>query len=856
MEASPAIATAATAALDCQVVAQRGVPPPALPIEHVLPALRDALSRRSSAVLQAPPGAGKTTRVPLALLGAPWLGDQRIVMLEPRRLAARAAARRMATTLEEPVGGTVGFRVRGETRVGASTRVEVVTEGVLTRMLLADPTLAGTGLVIFDEFHERSVHADLGLALALHSQSLVRPDLRILVMSATLDGASVSALLDDAPVVTSEGRAHPVAIRYDGRRDERRVEDAVAIAVRAALAHDPGSVLAFLPGAAEIRRCAASLTRGALPVDVEVLSLYGDMPAEAQDRAIAPVPAGRRKVVLATSIAETSLTIEGVRVVVDSGLSRVPRFSPRTGMMRLETVRVSRVSAEQRSGRAGRTAAGVCHRLWFAEEDAHLPARSIPEILETDLAPLALDLAVAGIVDPAELRWLDAPPAAALSQARKLLTELGAITVALHITSHGMEMASLGLHPRLSHMVLRARARGAGATGCAVAALLQERDVFRRDSHLRDPDLRARVAAVIQDDGMGNADVDRDALRRVREQSRVWRELLRIPNAERMDEHDTGVLLALAYPDRVAQRRPGEGERFLLRNGTGAELTDPGSLAASSFLVAAELDGRSPQARIYLAAPLGRASLDDLFADDIAQEDVVEWDSASEAIAAVRRQRLGAIVLHEGKLSRLDADVAAQVIADAIGRGELALPWTPAAERLRDRVAFMRTFNADWPEFSDTELKSTVNDWLRPHLSGIRRRADVEKLDLATILLGTLNWEQRRQLDELAPTHVVVPTGSSLPIDYGDPTAPVLAVRLQEMFGLTETPRVGGGRISLTLRLLSPAYRPVQVTRDLAGFWRSSYFDVRKDLRGRYPKHEWPEDPLGATPTKRAKPRR
>jgi len=833
-----------------------GISPDALPIDHVLPALRDALEQRSSAVLQAPPGAGKTTRVPLSLMGAHWLGNQRIVMLEPRRLAARAAARRMASSLGESVGVTVGFRVRGETRVSASTRIEVVTEGVLTRMLLTDPTLAGTGLVIFDEFHERSVQADAGLALTLHSQALVRPDLRVLVMSATLDGASVSVLLNTAPVIVSQGRSHPVAVRYAGTRAGQRVEDAVALAVRDALTHDEGGVLAFLPGVAEIRRCAAALTRDSLPLDVDVLPLYGDLHADAQDRAIAPGLPGRRKVVLATSIAETSLTIEGVRVVIDSGTARVPRFSPRTGMMRLETVRVSRASADQRSGRAGRTAPGVCYRLWPASEDAHLLEQSTPEILETDLAPLALDLAVAGIDDPSELRWLDPPPAAALSQARALLTQLGALTGTARITAHGIAMAALALHPRLAHMVLEARARGLGATGSVVAALLQERDILRRATPVRETDLGARIAIVAGEGGSGHADVDRDALRRVRELSRTWRQQLRIPNAERVDELAAGLLLALAYPDRVGQRRRANGDRFLLRNGTGAVLADPGPMSASAFIVAAELDGRSPEARIYLAASLERDVLDELFAAEITNDAVVEWSSANDALVAVRRSRLGAIVLHESKLSHLDPDLSSAVIAGAIECGVLPLPWTPAAIRLSERVAFLHQLDVGWPCFSDAILRRTVRHWLLPHLHGVRRRADVEKLDLSAILLSTLAWEQRRRLDELAPTHAVVPTGSSLPIDYGDPASPVLAVRLQELFGLVDTPRVGGGRVPLTLHLLSPANRPVQVTQDLAGFWRSSYFAVRKDLRGRYPKHEWPEDPINALPTRRAKPRR
>jgi ATP-dependent helicase HrpB len=730
-----------------------------LPIEQALPALHDALGRSPSAVLQAPPGAGKTTRVPLALLESPWLQGRRILMLEPRRLAARAAARRMATMLGEVVGATVGFRVRGESRVGAATRVEVVTEGVLTRMLLDDSTLERYGAVLFDEFHERSIHADLGLALTLQTQELLRPDLRLLVMSATLDGLSISALLGNAPIVSSEGRRYPVEVRHIPTASGARIEDVVAATVRAALTRDQGSILAFLPGQAEIRRCLGALERSGLRDDVRLLPLYGDLSPAAQDAAIAPAQRGVRKVVLATSIAETSLTIEGVTIVVDSGLSRVSRFSARSGMSRLETVRVSRSSADQRSGRAGRTAPGISYRLWAAEEDAHLPDRARPEILETDLASLALDLAAAGIHDPRELRWLDPPPAAALAHARTLLRELGAIDETHRITPHGREISSFGLHPRLAHMLLSARAIGLGATACVIAALLEERDVLRRDAQFRDLDLRSRVLLIIEAAQNIGGDVERDAVRRVREQSRVWREQLRVAAAERVDEHATGRLLALAYPERVAQRRAGSGDRYLLRNGSGAVLHDPGVLANSPYLAIADLDGRSPQARIYLAAPIDREEIDASFAADVEIEEVVAWDADADAVLAVRRERLGAIILHEGALRTVDANASAQVILDAIRRGDLSLPWSESTQRLRDRVEFLRTLDPSWPDFSEPTLIDQLDDWLRPHLDGVRRRAQVDQLPIHDLLLGLLTWEQRRQLDELAPTHLVVPTG-------------------------------------------------------------------------------------------------
>ncbi len=825
-----------------------------LPIHDVLPQLRHALAEDGRAVLQAPPGAGKTTGVPLALLDEAWLDGRGILMLEPRRLATRAAARRMSSMLGETVGATVGFRVRGESRVGSSTRVEVVTEGILTRMLLDDPTLERVGLLVFDEFHERSINADVGLALALHSRELLRPDLRVLVMSATLDGQGVAALLDGAPVVTSEGRMFSVERRYLPPRRDARVEDLVASAVRHALAHDDGSVLAFLPGAGEVHRCLARLERSGVPGDVRLFPLYGDLAGPEQDAAIAPAPPGQRKVVLATSIAETSLTIEGVRVVVDGGLSRVPRFSPRTGMSRLETVRVSRSSADQRAGRAGRTSPGIAYRVWPPEEDAHLVDRPRPEILEADLAPLALDLAAAGVADPSELRWIDTPPAVALTEARTLLRQLGALDASHAITPHGRAIASLGLHPRIAHMLVMARDRGLGATASVIAALLDERDLLARSSVVRDADLGTRVA-IVADHGRAPGDVDRETLRRVREQGRRLHEALRIPRDEPVDESASGALLALAYPDRVAQRRSGDDARFLLRNGVGAVLAQSGALSVAPFLAVADLDGKAPHARIFLAAALQREEVDELFAGDIETTDVLEWDSASGAVTGVRRSRLGAIVLRESMLRDVDRTRRAHVVLEALRCGDgIALPWSEAAIRLRERVAFLATLDPSWPVLDEHSLLAN-EDVMLPHLLDVRRRADLEKLPLVELLMERLGWEQRRLLDELAPTHIVVPTGSRIPVDYSDPSAPALSVRLQEMFGLAETPRVGGGRVPVTLHLLSPARRPVQVTRDLAGFWRSSYFSVRKDLRGRYPRHEWPEDPLNAAPTRRAKPR-
>ena len=831
---------------------------PGLPIDAVIPALREALAAHEAAVLQAPPGAGKTTRVPLALVDEPWLEQRTIVMLEPRRLAARAAAAHMARLLGERIGETVGHRVRLDTRVGPRTRIEVVTEGVLGRMLQEDPALERVGLVIFDEFHERSLHADVGLAMTLQSRAVLRPDLRILVMSATLDGVAVSALLGDAPTIASEGRAYPVETRHLPRRPEQRLEAHVARAVREAIEREPGDVLVFLPGAAEIRRVAAMLEESALPAAVRVIPLHGTLPHEQQDAAIAPSPPGRRKVVLATSIAETSLTIEGVRVVIDSGVMRVPRFSPRSGMTRLETVRVSRASADQRRGRAGRTGPGVAYRLWDAHEDATLVPHASPEILEADLAPLVLMLAEAGITDPAELSWLDAPPDAAWAQARELLAQLDAIDETFRITPHGRRMAALAMHPRLAHMLLAA-GPGLGGLACDIAGLIGERDVVRREGDAGDADLRLRLELLRGRTGeremVHGLSVDRDAVRRAREQAREWRVKMGV-NAEAPDAIDhAGAVLALAYPDRIAQRRSAEaGGRFLLRNGRGAVLPSAQALSGEPYIVVAELDDRKPEARIFLAAPTTLDELEATCRNQIVREEIIAWDDATASVQARRRERLGAIVLADAPLRDADpARVAAALVDRVRAVGIQALPWSEDALRLHSRIAFMARREPGWPDVSDDALALSVDDWLAPHVGGLRRVEDLARLDLAEILRSLLDWKQRSALDEHAPTHLVVPSGSRIPIDYSDPEAPVLAVRLQEMFGCTDTPRIARGRVPLTVHLLSPAHRPVQVTRDLAGFWRTTYFDVRKDLRGRYPKHHWPDDPVAAEPTSRAK---
>ena len=809
----------------------------------------------TGAVLQAPPGAGKTTRVPLALLEEPWLSGGRIVMLEPRRLAARAAARRLASSLGEPVGATVGYRMRLDTRIGPATRLEVVTEGVLTRMLQQDPTLEGVGLLIFDEFHERSLHADLGLALALHAQRLVRPELRILVMSATLDVAPVARLLDDVPVIASAGREFPVAVHYLPEplagRDSRLIEARLIATIQRAIRDNEGDLLVFLPGAAEIHRVEGRLRETLDTPNIAIAPLHGSLSGDAQDLAIAPSPMGHRKIVLATSIAETSLTIEGVRVVVDSGLSRVPRFSPRTGLTRLETVRVNRASAEQRRGRAGRVAPGACYRLWTEIEHAQLLPRGTPEILEADLAPLALELAIAGIAAPLELSWLDPPPNASLGQAHELLRELEAVGEHGRVTEHGKAVARLPVHPRLAHMIVRAIPLHMALTACRVAATLGERDMLRGDAARPEADLRTRLDLLTRT--THDARADHATLRRIRTEAEHLAQGLRVGREQNMS--DAGLLIAFAYPDRIAQRRlGGKRGRYLLRNGRGAAVDEHDPLGDEEYLAVASVDDRQGESRIFLAAPLARADIDKHFDSQIIETQLVEWDAATETVIARRQSRLGALVLSDEPLRDVDSDdVARALTAALVGAGLDALPWSESARRLRERLAFLHFVDSSWPDVSDAALAESIHEWLAPRIIGMRRLRDVAQLDLGQALLDRLSWNQRASLDELAPTHFVAPSGSRLPIDYSDPSAPVLAVRLQEMFGLAETPRIAKGRMPLTLHLLSPAHRPLQVTRDLAGFWRTSYFDVRREMRGRYPKHDWPEEPMKAKPTARAK---
>lgn len=856
-----------------------------LPIDDALPELLASLARTSSVVLEAPPGAGKTTRVPVALLGQQWLGQSRVVMLEPRRLAARTAAQFMARQRGERVGDTIGFRVRGETRISASTRVEVVTEGILARMLSSDASLDGIGAIIFDEFHERSLHADLGLALTLQTQQVLRPDLRILVMSATIDGDAVSTLLADdagrgAPVVRSAGRMFPVETLYRPPRADERIDSAVTRTALEAVESQQGDILVFLPGAAEQRRVAERLAGLDLLREqhVRVFQLHGTMSLAEQDAAISPAPPGSRKIVLATSIAETSLTIEGVRVVVDSGLSRLPRYSARAGITRLETVRVSRASADQRRGRAGRVAPGVCYRLWDAHGDVSLSPRTRPEILEADLASLALSLADAGVRDAGELCWIDAPPAGAMQQANELLVQLGALDADGRITPHGRELAAVPTHPRLAHLLVRARERGEVQLGAELCALIEERDVLRgeygppiSDLLVRLDLLRGASQAALQM-SLASAQIDRDGVRRLRQlatelasriedRSANARQRSRAQSGVRETQHEfdadaAGALLSLAYPDRVAQRREGNDPRFLLRSGVGASLARHDPLAASEFLAIADLDGAPPEYRILRAISLTREQVMTEFADQIVRTQTVEWDDNTRSVRAWQRTQLGAITLQESATASADTKRVREVLLAQIVRvGIDALGWSDSARSLRSRMAFVHAQDTSYPSVSSERLAADIESWLGEAVTGLRKWDELSRVDLGEALRELLTWEQRAQLDRLAPSHIEVPSGSRIAIDYSDAASPVLAVKLQEVFGWTSTPTLFNGRVPLTLHLLSPAQRPVQVTRDLAGFWRNSYFEVRKDLRGRYPRHPWPDDPLTAPATRRAKPR-
>ena len=818
-----------------------------LPIDDVLPALLGALETGTSAVLVAPPGAGKTTRVPLALFDAPWLAGKKILILEPRRLAARNAALRMAATLGEALGDTVGMRARLSTKVGRKTRIEVITEGVFTRMILDDPELSGVGMVLFDEFHERSLDADFGLALALECQRGLSEHLRILVMSATLDGGRVASLLGaGTPVIESEGRAFPVATQYLGRSTTLRLEDQMADAIQKALRAERGSLLAFLPGQGEIRRVAERLADRITDPDVILAPLYGALDKGEQDRAIEPAPPGKRKVVLATSIAETSITIEGVRIIVDCGLSRVPRYEPGAGVTRLETVRVSRASADQRQGRAGRTEPGVCFRLWDEAETSSLPQYAEPEIRSSDLSPLVLDCADWGVSDPSTLAWLDPPSEAALSAAREGLSLLGALDERGRITELGSKLRRLPLPPRLASMVIEAARRGQEMEAADIAALLVERglggmgasldhrlDAFRRDRSKRATEMR-RLAE-------GWARAARESAGAV---------------SSREEALSTAGLLALAFPDRIARARGAAGQ-FVLAGGRGASLDATDGLARSRFLVVGDMQGAAQSTRILLAAQTDERDVMSFAAHRIVERDELTFDREALSLRARRTRRLGAIELLSETKAVSPGEAAEAALASGIAAiGIARLPWTKAQLQLRDRVAFLRAAEGEaWPDLSDEALAATVTAWLQPFLSGKTRLSDISADDLGQALEVLLPWPKKQKLEDEAPTHFEAPTGNRHAIDYEGAGAPALHIRVQELFGLTRHPSIANGKLPLTLHLLSPAHRPVQITRDLPGFWAGSWASVKADMKGRYPRHPWPDDPTTAPPTARAKPR-
>ncbi len=815
-----------------------------LPIHDALPELQAALAQATAAVLIAPPGAGKTTVVPLALLDQPWVAGRKILMLEPRRLAARAAAARMAQTLGEAVGETVGYRVRMQAKVSGRTRIEVVTEGVFTRRVLDDPGLDGVACVIFDEFHERSLDADLGLAFARDAQAVLREDLRILVMSATLDGAAVASLLGDAPAIRSEGRAFPVETRYLGRNPAARLEDEVVRAVRLALAEETGSLLVFLPGAGEIARVQGALADrlGARP-DIAITPLYGALEPAEQDRAIRPAAPGVRKVVLATSIAETSLTIEGVRVVIDAGLSRVPRFEPSSGLTRLETVRVARAAADQRRGRAGRTEPGVCYRLWEEAETRALIPFARPEILESDLSGVALDLAQWGVKSAQGLALLDPPPAGAFAEARALLTRLGALDAGGDLTAHGRRLARLPLAPRLAQMVLRGADQGMGRRAALIAACLSERGLGGTSV-----DLSTRLERLAVDRGPRARDARALAGRWAR--AAGGRE-----DEEAATADQDGLLLAEAFPERIAKARGATGE-FRLASGRGAYLDPADALAREPWLAVGDLGGAAARDRILLAAPLDEAALRQAFADRLVLEDRIDRDPSGR-VRARRLSRLGDLVVEERLIERPDGALLRRALLDQVeAEGLGALNWGEAALTFRARVAFMASLEPDaWPDLGDEILRTTAAEWLAPLLEGRNALAQIPAGDLDQAVRDLVPWDLQRRLEAQAPERFTVPTGSTIAIDYLAEGGPRLEVRVQELFGLDRHPAIAGGRAPLTLALLSPARRPVQVTKDLPGFWAGSWKAVRADMRGRYPRHPWPEDPLQAPPTTRAKPR-
>ncbi len=825
------------------------------PVLEIIPALKQALQHNPVVILQAPPGAGKSTVLPLQLVEEPWLKNKKMIMLEPRRLAARSVALRMAEELNEDAGATIGYRVRFESEVSKQTRIEVVTEGILTRMIQQDSSLEDVGLVIFDEFHERSLQADLALALCYQAQQLLRDDLRILIMSATLDGEKISSLFHRAPIITSTGKQYPVTFNYIPTEKDVHIAIATSRVIRKALREQSGDMLVFLPGAGEIQRVLTSLENE--NVSALVVPLYGDLPFKKQQEAILPHPQGLRKIVLATSIAETSLTIEGITTVVDSGYARVPRFDPRSGLTRLETVRVTRDAADQRAGRAGRLGPGVCYRLW-AEATHHMlqPSRQ-PEILEADLASLMLELANWGIQNLNELTWITTPPEGAVKQARELLHNLEALENN-KITTRGKEMLKLPTHPRIAHMLLSplSLGRGAGGEGALstdIAAILEERDPLQKESGA---DLSLRVEVLRKWRRGDRVSAERNALERIERLASSWRRIfkLQVDNSNPVDA-EVGKLVAEAYPERIARQQDKQSVRYKLANGRIVRLPDHDPLLRETWLAVAQLDAGSGEGKIFLAAPLNE---DDLLHRAVENE-VVKWDTERGMITANLEKRIGNVVLSSKSISKVSEEYRIRILCETVREeGLKLLGWDDNQREWQARILSIRTWRAEenWPDVSDEHLLNTTEEWLAPYLINVSKRIDFQRLELHSIVSGLIPWELNTKLDKLVPARLQVPSGSFIKLNYfNDGRPPVMEVRLQEMFGLLETPTINDSRTKILLHLLSPGYKPVQVTQDLKSFWQTTYHEVRKELRMRYPRHHWPEDPWTAEAVRGAKKR-
>ena len=843
---------------------------PILPIQAHIADIKKALEISRQAVVQASPGAGKTTRVPLALVNEPWLASKKIILLEPRRLAARSCAAHMAYLLKEKVGQTIGYRIRMDHKISPKTRIEVITEGIFTRKIQNDPALEDTGLVIFDEFHERNIHSDLGLALCMESFEALRDDLRILVMSATMDACAVSDLMGNAPVILSKGNSFPVKTIYTppkaGLKRPLPIETNCALTIKRALSETSGDMLVFLPGVREIKKL-VSLLEQTLDSRVHVYPLYGNLSRKEQAKAFQPSNPDERKIVLATSIAETSITIEGVNIVIDSGLMRLPRYSSQTGMTRLDTLPVSKAAADQRRGRAGRTAPGTCYRLWSEYDHGTLRPYTKPEISSIDLAGVVLELAAWGATDPKQLKWLDLPDETAFEQAKNLLKALGALNGQGQITSHGKKMVSAGLHPRLAHMVIKGKEKGQGFLACRIAALLNERDFIRFDQSPSDPDIRLRLEIL---ESMGHTKKDWGKKGKINQRTihkiiKAARKLAKDFNIMpgKTDIEKAGALLALAYPDRIARKRNNRSNTFLMTSGKGAFFIRPSRVSLNEYIVAVHLDGNIQNAKIFLAAPYSRQEFETDFYNQFKCVQTIFWDKIEGAVKAKEEIVFKKLVVQCRKITGIDPDKACDILVQEIQRaGLLILPWTQRLVSLKDRAEFLHNTGRfpDLPDVSDNTLEKNLKTWLKPFLTGVFSLKQLEKINLEPAFLSLLTWDQQQIIKKNAPTHLKVPTGSKKPLKYrtkkGVLDSPVLEVRIQEMFGLCSTPKIAGSSIPVTLHMLSPAGRQVQITKDLKSFWENTYKHIKKDLMGRYPKHFWPDDPLGAKPTNRAKPKK